>query len=296
MKPRPDILSAEQMAQELAGNLRALANFKAALDARGTITYVNDKFCAISRYAREELIGQDHRIVNSGHHPKTFIRELWQTITSGRVWKGELKNRAKDGTFYWVDTSIVPFLDEHGKPAQYIAIRADITGRKSVEEQIVQINAELRAHAAQLEAANKELESFAYSVSHDLRAPLRGMDGFSLALLEDYAGQLDATGQDYLRRVRAGAQRMGRLIDDLLDLSRVTRTEMALDRVDLTALGRQRSTDRVRRRAALAARSGEFAGERAQVHRQVRARADRIRPAGPGGRAGVLRSRQRRGF
>ncbi len=201
--------------------------------------YVNDKFCAISQYAREELLGQDHRIINSGHHPKAFIRELWQTITSGRVWKGELKNRAKDGTFYWVATSIVPFLDEHGKPAQYIAIRADITERKSVEEQIVQLNAELRVHAAQLEAANKELESFAYSVSHDLRAPLRGMDGFSLALLEDYAGKLDATGQDYLRRIRAGAQRMGQLIDDLLSLSRVTRTEMALDRVDLTALARK---------------------------------------------------------
>ena len=243
-----DLTERTRLDTRRAGDVKALADFKAALDehaivaitdARGKITYVNDKFCAISQYAREELLGQDHRIINSGHHSKEFIRELWETIRSGRVWKGELKNRAKDGTFYWVDTSIVPFLDEHGKPVQYIAIRADITERKSVEEQIVQLNAELRVHAAQLEAANKELESFAYSVAHDLRAPVRGMDGFSQALLEDYAGQLDATGQDYLHRIRAASQRMGQLIDDLLNLARVTRTEMTLDRVDLTALARR---------------------------------------------------------
>jgi PAS domain S-box-containing protein len=232
----------EQMA---AGGVKALADFKAALDehaivaitdARGKITYANDRFCTISKYPREELRGQDHRIINSGHHPKAFFQKLWETIKSGLVWRGELKNRAKDGSFYWVDTTIVPFLDEHGKPTQFIAIRADITERKQAEETIVRLNAELRAHAAQLEATNKELEAFAYSVSHDLRAPLRGMDGFSQALLEDYAGHLDATGQDYLRRIRAAAQRMGHLIDDLLKLAQVTRSEMVLDPVDLTAL------------------------------------------------------------
>lgn len=178
---RSDITSRKNNEEELKNTLKEISDYKYALDEsaivaitdqRGIIKHVNENFCKISKYSYDELIGQDHRIINSGYHAKDFIKELWRTIAKGNVWKGELKNKAKDGSVYWVDTTIVPFLDENHKPYQYVAIRSDITERKNVEEQIKLSNKKAIDHAKELEQKNIQLVDFCNIVSHNLRAPL----------------------------------------------------------------------------------------------------------------------------
>lgn len=158
MAVRYDITLQKNFETKLRNQILELNDYKFALDTaaivattdvKGKITYVNDKFCEISKYSREELLGKDHRIINSGYHSEEFIKEMWRSIARGQVWREEFRNQAKDGSYYWVDTSIVPFLDDQGKPYMYLTIRFDITHRKQLEE-------DLRSYQTELEIKVKK--------------------------------------------------------------------------------------------------------------------------------------------
>lgn len=133
--------------QRLLQELKELRELKYAIDntsivavtdAQGRITYANDLFCEITQFSREELIGKTHRIINSGYHPKEFFKRMWSEIGRGNIWRGEIKNKKKDGTYYWVHSTIIPFLNEKGKPYKYMSIRTDITKEKELEEELKQ--------------------------------------------------------------------------------------------------------------------------------------------------------------
>lgn len=208
------------------------SNIVAITDQNGIITYVNDNFIKISKYEREELIGKDHHLINSGYHSKDFFKDLWKTIGSGKIWKGEIKNKDKDGKYYWVQTTIVPFLNEKGKPYQYVSIRSDITERKEHEEL-------LEKQTVELKYANEELEAFSYSVSHDLKAPLRSLEGFSVALLENYKGKIDEDADRWLNFISSNAKKMNTLINDMLDYSKVGRGDVARNQVNMKLLAQE---------------------------------------------------------
>ena len=144
----------------------------ALTDKYGTITYVNEMFCKISKYSKEDLIGQNHRILKSGHHPPEFYQEMWNVISQGKVWRGEIKNKAKDGTYYWVKTVIVPFFDNKGSISEYVSIRTDITYHKKIEEQLRSSQEMIKHQLYEMKEIDLQKDAFVSMIAHELRTPL----------------------------------------------------------------------------------------------------------------------------
>ena len=147
-------------------------------DMHGTIVHANQKFCEVSKYTVDEVIGKNHRLINSGLHPKEFFEIMWKTISNGDVWHNEIMNKAKDGSFYWVDTVIVPIKNDKDEYTNYLSLRTLITGRKKLEK-------ENEAYVTSLQSMNNQLEKYSYIISHDLKAPLQKIAALTDMLLEE---------------------------------------------------------------------------------------------------------------
>jgi PAS domain S-box-containing protein len=195
-------------------------------DVQGNITYANDKFSQISGYKSEELYGQNHRVLKSGTHPPEFFTNMWKTISGGNVWKGEIKNRAKDGTIYWVDSTITPLLGKDGKPDHYISIRTDITDRKKGELALI----EARDSA---EVANQVKSEFLATMSHEIRTPMNGVIGMTGLLLDT---SLSPEQRHFADTIRGSGEALLSVINDILDFSKMEAGQLELETYDFDLL------------------------------------------------------------
>ncbi len=258
--------SFNEMVSSLKNMFAELSNQKSALDEhaivsiadiRGNIIHANDKFCEISGHSRDELLGQNHRMVKSGEHPPEFYRELWKTIAGGRVWSGEVRNRARDGSHYWVDQTIVPFLNADGRIERYVAIRTDITRVKEAEEnarrfalELENTNLELGGQKEEAEAMNAELliinaaletarveatvatkakSDFLANMSHEIRTPMTAILGFSENLRNGDLSESET--HEAIETIHNNGGHLLCLINDILDVSKIEAGKMKLEQI-----------------------------------------------------------------
>jgi len=211
-------------------------------DVRGKITSVNDKFCEVTQYTRDEVIGRNYRLVNSGYHPREFWQQLWTTIKAGRIWKGEIRNARKNGSFYWVDCTIIPARDTTGTIVGFVTVRTDITERRRAAEMLAEAareaearNEELaQAHAEAL-AATRAKSAFLASISHEMRTPLNAIIAMADLLSESH---LQAHQEDHVRRLERASGSLLQLVNDVLDLTKLEADHFVIEAVpfDLYAL------------------------------------------------------------
>ncbi len=197
-------------------------------DAHGTILYVNPRFEETSGYSRDEALGQNPRMLKSGVMGQEHYRHLWETISSGRVWRGEFLNRRKDGSLYWETATIAPVVDDSGRITNYIAIKEDITARKEAEESLL-------TYASQLERHNAELDAFAHTVAHDLKGPLGALVGFS-ELLVDAPTMDEKERASLLAQINQIGWQMNRIVDALLLLSATHRKKVDITPLDMGSI------------------------------------------------------------
>ena len=239
-----------ELMREREVSRRALDNQKFALDQHaivsitdlaGSITYANDRFCDITGFTREELLGRNHRIINSGRQPASFFENLWKVIGAGQVWHGEICNRNRAGELYWVSATIVPLLDEKGRPEQYIAIRTEITERVRAERALEEMNQNLEhtvQHRTQAleeatlaaSLANRAKSDFLSNMSHEMRTPMNSILGMSyLALRASPSPKV----RDYLRSIHDSGKYLLELISGILDFSKIESGKLEVENVDL---------------------------------------------------------------
>ena len=212
----------------LTSNLPTADQFRGALDEAaivavtdraGLIIDCNERFCAISGYSRDELIGRNHRIINSGHHDREFFGQMYRCIAAGRVWKGTICNRRKDGDLYWVDTTIVPTHDADGQVNAYIALRFEVTGHVAALEALEKATDEaLRAVTAK--------DQFLANMSHEVRTPLNGIIGLAAVLA---SGKLEADQQNMAELILNSGESLHRILDDILDIAKVQAGQMVIE-------------------------------------------------------------------
>lgn len=246
---RHDITARKLAEQKLLSVNTELEYYKKAMDAvalvsitnaQGIITHVNDLFCQKLKYSREELVGGSFMEIHSVCHTPEFLQKVWATVSSGQNWKGEVIKLAKDGTSYWFDCNLIPFMDEQGLMWQFASVSYDITDRKKAEEKILIMNTELelrvKERTKQLEQKNNELESFVYTVSHDLRSPLRMINSYATLVTEALGGKIPDTHVQMLKNIKQYSAGMNSIITDLLNLARIGSQPLVKQRVSLASI------------------------------------------------------------
>jgi len=239
-----DVTEQKTAEKNLLQSLKEVTDYKLALDAStivditdkdGNIVFVNENYIKISKYSFDELVGGNHQIVNSNHHDKAFMSTLWNDISNGKIWHNEIQNKNKAGEFYWLNMTIVPFLDEKGIPYQYVAISIDITNQKTLEKQLTEAKVfaedakgKAEIDRAKAEEAVKSKQQFLSNMSHEIRTPMNAIIGFTKVVLKT---ELTAKQKEYLMAIKMSGDALIVLINDILDLAKVDAGKMTFEKI-----------------------------------------------------------------